>query len=141
MGISRTNILDVMWAIENVGLSDTVNALPDGLNTEMVAGGKGFSTNVIKRIILARAIAERPRLLLLNDFLGTMSKPEKRKLVNFLFSPDNHWSLVCITNDPMVLAQCDNILVLKNGELIAEGDFNALASRTELQDILSVSNE
>lgn len=85
MGISRTSIYDVMNAIENVGLSDTVNSLPDGLNTQLIAGGKGFSNSTIKKICLARALAEKPRLLIINDFLGNLDKGEKLKLLSFLF--------------------------------------------------------
>ncbi len=126
MGITRTNIYDVMNAIENVGLADTVNALPDGLNTQMIAGGKGFSTSTIKKICLARAIAEKPRLLIINDFLGTLDKSEKLKILNFLFDPKNKWTMICVSNDPAFLAFCDRILVLDNGYVAIEDTFENL---------------
>jgi ABC-type bacteriocin/lantibiotic exporter with double-glycine peptidase domain len=126
MGISRTNIYDVMNAIESVGLSDTINALPEGLNTPLIAGGKGFSTSTIKKICLARAIAEKPRLLIINDFLGQLDKSEKLKILSFLFDPKNKWSLICVTNDPAFLSFCDKIFVLDNGYLAAEDTFENL---------------
>lgn len=136
MGITRTNIYDVMSAIENVGLADTVNALPDGLNTQLIAGGKGFSTSTIKKICLARAVAEKPRLLIINDFLGSLDKSEKLKILNYLFDAKNKWTLICVTNDPAFLAFCDKILVLDNGYVAAEDTFENLTKINWFNDTI-----
>ena len=141
MGISRTGLSDVLWAIDKVGLSDIINALPQGLNTQMVAAGKGFSTNVIKRIVLARAIAEKPKLLLLNDFLGTISIKERTSLLNFLFDKRNHWTLVCISNDPVTLTHCDSVVVMNAGKVICEGQFKEISKNPAIKDMFMISNE
>lgn len=141
MGISRTNIYDVMWAIEQVGLSKEINALKNGLQTQMIAGGKGFSSTTIKKIALARAIAEKPRLLILNDFLGTLDKNEKLKMLNFLFDKTNNWTLICLSNDPAVMAYCDKIILLDNGFLAAEETYENLVRIDWFRDTLGKNNE
>ncbi|MFQ3576336.1 MAG: ATP-binding cassette domain-containing protein [Cytophagales bacterium] len=126
MGIQRTTIDDVMKAIEAVGLSKEVNALKDGLNTHIPAYGKGFSATTIKKIALARAVAEKPRLLIINDFLQGFSKHDALKILNFLFDKANKWTMICISNDPMILSFCDKVVVLENGYMAAEDSFDNL---------------
>jgi ABC-type bacteriocin/lantibiotic exporter with double-glycine peptidase domain len=126
MGIQRITIEDVMEAIDAVSLSKEVNALKDGLDTHIPACGKGFSSTTIKKIALARAIAEKPRLLIVNDFLQGFSKQDALKILSYLFDKKNRWTLIFISNDPMILAFCDKIIVLENGYMAAEDTFDNL---------------
>jgi ABC-type bacteriocin/lantibiotic exporter with double-glycine peptidase domain len=128
MGIARTTINDVNWAIEKVGLNDWVNQLPNGLNTQLIAAGKGLNSSIIKKIILARAIAEKPNLLITTDFLGGFEKLEKLKIINLLLDKSHGWSLLSVTNDPTLLANCDKIILMDKGKVVAEGSFEELKS-------------
>ena len=136
MGIARTTINDVNWAIEKVGLSDWTNQLPKGLNTQMISGGKGINSTIIKKIILARAIAEKPNLLVTTDFLGGFEKAEKLKLISLLLDKSNGWSLLSVTNDPALLANCDRILLMEKGVVVAEGTFEQMKKNQLFRDII-----
>jgi ABC-type bacteriocin/lantibiotic exporter with double-glycine peptidase domain len=129
---------EVLDAIEAVGLSDIINNLPNGLNTEILSGGRPFPTNVVNKLILARCITKNPRLLLINDLFTSFEKKDKERLVNLLFKQENPWTLVVLSNDPQIMKSCDRVILLKQGKVYQEGTFDELNKNQYLQDIIKV---
>ncbi|MFT6866610.1 MAG: ABC-type bacteriocin/lantibiotic exporter with double-glycine peptidase domain [Cyclobacteriaceae bacterium] len=113
-------------AIEKVGISDLINQLPDGLNTEILSGGKGFPSTFVKKLILARCLAKEPKILILNDFFDQSQKHEKIKLIELLIDPANDWTLILISNDPMIMASCDRVIYMESGEVLHDTSFEKL---------------
>ncbi|MCU0393703.1 MAG: ATP-binding cassette domain-containing protein, partial [Thermoflexibacter sp.] len=126
MGRSNITYDDVLWALENLGLTDLVHALPDGLHTELTAGAKSFSNSILTKITIARCIAEKPKLLILNDFFHFLEKEERLRVLNFLLDRRNPWTLICVSNDPTMLVNCDKIVILKDGEVSEQGTYEEL---------------
>jgi ABC-type bacteriocin/lantibiotic exporter with double-glycine peptidase domain len=126
IGKPTEGIEDAINAIEKVGLSDFVNSLPDGLNTHILSGGKGFSSSVNQRLILARCIAKKPEMIILNDYFNFMKKSDKVHLIERLVSKDNKWTFIVVSNDPLVMASCDRVVVIREGSLLGEGKFDEL---------------
>jgi len=122
--------------LESVGLSDQINSMPEGLMTNLVAGGKRFSGSAVIKLTLARCIAERPQLLILNDVLHELQKKDRLKVLEFLTSPENPWTLVCVTNDPVVMSACDRVVVMQEGKAIASGSYQELMKDKDFQNIL-----
>jgi ABC-type bacteriocin/lantibiotic exporter with double-glycine peptidase domain len=119
MGQSKVSYQDVMWALKSVGLEDMISALPDGLMTEMVSSGKSFSASTATKMIIARCIAEKPQMLILNDIMHDLEKGDRMNIMRFLISEENPWTLLIVSNDPLVLAACDRVIVMQDGEIIA----------------------
>jgi ABC-type bacteriocin/lantibiotic exporter with double-glycine peptidase domain len=136
MGKSSVALDDAIWALEKVGLSDFVNELPNGLQTELIAGGKSWPSSIHARLILARCVAERPQLLILNDFFFVLQKDEKRKLLTFLTDRSNPWTLLLISNDPSLMEICDRNVILKEGKVYLQGTFSELKQHPEYQQIV-----
>ena len=84
VGKANTTVEYVIDAIDRVGLSDDINRLPMGLETPIVSGGKGLSHTVVQKLILARCLAKRPKLIVLNDFFTALTKADKMKLLSCL---------------------------------------------------------
>lgn len=126
----------IMEAIEMVGLSDFINALPEGLHTHITSGGKGFPDSVVQKLILARCIAKRPKMLILNDFFANFAKEEKMKLMHMLTSTERDWTLLAISSDPMVLKACQRVAVLKEGRVWKEGSYQELEKTGVLKELL-----
>ncbi|MFZ9027754.1 MAG: peptidase domain-containing ABC transporter [Crocinitomicaceae bacterium] len=123
---------DAHNAIKRVGLSDAINSLPKGLNTQVLSGGKGFSETFIQRLILARCLTKRPKLLILNDFFANFSKSDRLELVNMLISPDNNWTLIVVSNDPLIMSACDKVYYLSHGDIVASGSFEDVIQHEEV---------
>jgi ABC-type multidrug transport system fused ATPase/permease subunit len=112
-----------------VGLSDFINSCTDGLSTPLVSGGKGLSSSTIHRMILARCLAKKPELMILNDFFAGLTRSDKLELLGCVIREDMASTLVAVSNDPMVMAACDRVIVLDEGRIIADGSYTKLAQQ------------
>lgn len=123
---------DAIQALIKAGLADKINSLPDGLNTHVVSGGKGFSSTMVHRLILARCMAKKPDLIILNDFFTGLVKSDKLDLVQRIVSRENKWTVIAVSNDPLIMSASDYIIVMDQGRVIAQGKFEDLGKKGEL---------
>jgi len=136
VGKPTSDINNALNAINEVGLMDEINRLPNGLNTEMLSGGKGFSSSFVNKLVLARCLAKHPAMLILNDFFNNFTKGERLKLIEMLTSEKKKWTLIVVSNDPLVMAACDKVLFLDDGAAKAIGTFDELIRKEDiLKDI------
>ncbi len=129
---------DVVWALEVTGLTQFVHALPEGLHTYLTGGSMRLPASVARKIILARSLVQRPRLLIIDDFWAGMEKPEKMRLLGLLFAPEFNWTVLIVSNDPDVMQLCHRTLLLQEGQLVASGPFAEMRQRHELQDLITI---
>ena len=108
----------LMWAIENVGLYQFIKESPKGLNTILYPEGKQISFTIAKKIVLARAIVTKPRVLILEDPLEQFEPSEVKKITNFLTDKTNPWALVVVSRNNDWSASCTQVITLKKGEII-----------------------
>lgn len=137
VGKPQVSTRDAVEVMNLVGLSDKVNMLPNGLNTQVISGGKGFSSSFVHKLILARCLVKRPRLLILNDFFSSFQRSEKEHLIKVVTSAAE-CTLVAVSNDPLVMAACDRVIVLEGGTLKAEGTYGELLTAGHLNKIIKV---
>lgn len=126
VGNHHTSTERVLTALQRVGLADTIHAMPEGLSTHVLSGGKSFPDTVIQKLILSRCIAKQPKLMVLNDFFIGLPRSEKLTLIQTITDPANPWTLVAVSNDPMIMAACDRVVVLNNGRIQSVGPFSEL---------------
>lgn len=129
VGKPSSDVTNALESITEVGLSDDINALDDGLNTAMLSGGKGFSSSFVNKLVLARCLAKKPAMLILNDFFNNFTKSERLKLIEMLTRADKKWTLIVVSNDPLVMAACDKVLYLEKGEVKAQDTFENLIKK------------
>lgn len=136
VGKPTSDINDAQNAIREVGLTHEINGLQEGLNTQMLSGGKGFSSSFVNKLVLARCLAKRPALLILNDFFNNFTKSERLRLIEMLTREGKGWTLIVVSNDPLVMAACEKILFLEDGSPKAIGTFEELIKQEDiLKDI------
>ncbi len=126
LGKPTTTIEDVIYSLEKVGLKDEVDSLPEGVNTHIVSGGAGLPGSFVHKLILARCLAKKPELIILNDFFSGLAKADKLDLLKCVISPGFQWTLVAVSNDPLVMAACDRVIILDRGRVEAEDTYSAL---------------
>ena len=137
VGKSDTTIQHVMEAISQVGLDDDINRMPKGLETPVISGGKGMSQTLIQKLILVRCLAKKPKLIVLNDFFTALKKSDKIKILSCLMQENRTWSLLVISNDPMIMSACENIIIMEQGKIKSQGVFNDLLKNGELSEFIS----
>jgi ABC-type bacteriocin/lantibiotic exporter with double-glycine peptidase domain len=126
IGKTSVRIDEVIEVAETVGLAPYLRKLPDGLHTPVTSGGKGLSSSTVHRLILCRCLAKKPELIILNDFFSELSKADKLDLIRCVIQPENPWTLLAISNDPLVMAACDRVIVLDHGKVVADGAYDSL---------------
>ncbi len=111
---------DVYWALEHTGLTQFVKEQPQGLNTILYPEGRQIPYTISKKIVLARSIVRRPKLLILKDPLDQFTEEEAIRIMDFLTDPENGWALVVVSQNPKWTERCGRIITIENGKLINE---------------------
>jgi ATP-binding cassette, subfamily B, bacterial len=112
---------DMKKAIETAELDDFIETLPDGLDTLVSERGTSLSGGQKQRVMLARALALDPKVLLLDDFTARVDTRTERKILENVTKNYPGMTLVSVTQKVASVEQYDRIIVLMEGELIAQG--------------------
>ncbi len=126
MGREKATFENIKWAIKNIGLEDLIKRLPKGYDTLIDSRGQKFSKGIIDKILLARAIADRPKLLLIKDAFGAISPDERNRIINFLTHKDRCWTLILASSNEALAPKMEKIIVLKEGEIEKIGSYNSV---------------
>lgn len=108
---------DVRWAIATAQLADEIGALPEGLQTPLPATGATLSESVCTRILCARAIVGRPRLLIVDDALAGLPPDLHRRLLDALWREPG-WTLIDLSQDPRLGQRSGRALELRSGRIL-----------------------
>lgn len=125
MGRESISQDDLLWACENAGLMPQINELSEGFSTIINPNGKEFSRSMIQKLVLARSIADRPKLLLMDDEQSFLNDKLDHQMFSFLCAENAPWTLVAVTDNENWLAYFRQIIVMEEGKAIFSGDFKA----------------
>jgi len=113
-------------AIRVAELQDFIHTLPEGLNTVISERGSNLSGGQKQRLMLARALALNPRVLLLDDFTARVDAMTERKILENIQREFPGITLLSITQKIAPVMAYDQILLLEEGELLAQGTHGQL---------------
>ena len=118
VGKKDIKIEDMVWAIDQVGLNDYFKSLPNGFNTVIQPEGQGLSSSLKQKILLARTLAEKPKLIVMDQTLVGLDFEDRKHISSILTDPNASWTLLCVTNDPLMLSQCNKIVTMEYGKIV-----------------------
>jgi len=113
-------------AIATAELKDFVDALPDQLNTVISERGNSLSGGQKQRIMLARALAVNPKILLLDDFTARVDNNTEKRILENIQQNYPGLTLLSITQKIASVEHYDKVILLMQGEIIAEGTHQEL---------------
>lgn len=108
-------------AIETAELSDFIESLPEKLDTIVSERGTSLSGGEKQRIMLARALALNPRILLLDDFTSRVDRKTENKILCNIQNNYPGLTLLSVTQKIAPVRHFDQIILLMEGEIIASG--------------------
>lgn len=103
-----------------VGLSAEIGRLPKGIDTPLTPTGAPLTSTGLRRLVVARAVAARPRLLVVDDVLDGLMPEDQATLLSALSPPDRPWTLLVLSRCRSLPGDFDQRLQLSaDGALLA----------------------
>ncbi|GAA0751318.1 peptidase domain-containing ABC transporter [Psychroflexus lacisalsi] len=107
----------VQLLVKKLQLSDYVKSQDKGLETIIYSEGRQLPYTVNKKIMIARAVASKPKLLVLKDPTEDLLDDESKVIIDFLTEPDRPWALVVISTKEIWKKKCNRFLYMDNGKM------------------------
>lgn len=85
---------DIKWAIDGVQLSTFIKSLPKGLDSRIFPEGKQLSSSNAQKILLARSIIRKPKILFYEDPTDTMDEKVANEIIDFITDDVNKWTII-----------------------------------------------
>jgi ABC-type bacteriocin/lantibiotic exporter with double-glycine peptidase domain len=124
VGTRNLSMEDAWAATGLVGIDDYVRSLPMGMHTVVNEYGGAFSGGQRQLLLLARAVAGRPRIVFLDE--ATSALDNRTQAVVMRSIEDMHATRVVIAHRLSTIRNADRILVLDGGRLVQEGTYEHL---------------
>jgi len=111
---------DLKWAIDSAKLGDYIKSLPEGLDTKIFPDGRQLSSSNAQKIVLARSIVNKPKILFYEDPLDKMDKEATKEIIDFLTNSNNKWTLIVSSKNDYWKQKCNRKITMKEGKIIAD---------------------
>ena len=114
-------------AAELAGLADDIRDMPMGMHTMISEGSGGISGGQKQRLMIARAVAPKPKLLIFDEATSALDNITQKKVSESLNGLK--CTRLVIAHRLSTIRQCDRILVLDGGKIIESGTYDELIAR------------
>jgi ABC-type bacteriocin/lantibiotic exporter with double-glycine peptidase domain len=108
------------WAIDSVKLGAYIKSLPKGLNTKILPEGRQLPASIAKKILLARSIINKPKIIFYEDALEKMDDDVAREIIDFLTSDANQWTLIVSSKNEYWKKKCTRLITIEHGKIIGD---------------------
>ena len=120
--------LDEAWeAAEKAGIAEDIRRMPMGMATEICEGSGGISGGQRQRLMIARAIAPKPKILMFDEATSALDNITQKKVSESLDALK--CTRIVIAHRLSTIKQCDRIIVLDNGKIIEDGKYDELIEK------------
>ena len=118
---------DAWEAAEIAGVADDIRAMPMGMHTMVSEGQGGFSGGQKQRLMIARAVAPKPKILIFDEATSALDNVTQKKVSQAL--DGLKCTRIVIAHRLSTIRQCDRILVLDKGKIIEDGTYDELIAK------------
>ncbi len=106
---------DLKWAIDGVQLSSFIKALPKGLETPIFPEGKQLSSSNAQKVLLARSIIHKPKILFYEDPTDVMDEQVANEIIDFITADSHKWTIIVSSKNPYWKTKCTRRITMQNG--------------------------
>ena len=117
--------MEEAWeAAEIADIADDIRAMPMGMHTVISEGGGGISGGQKQRLMIARAVAAKPRILMFDEATSALDNITQKKVSEALDSLQ--CTRIVIAHRLSTIRRCDRIIVLEGGKIVEDGNYEEL---------------
>jgi NHLM bacteriocin system ABC transporter ATP-binding protein len=128
IGASTTLTMDdAEWAAEKSGLQADIRDMPMGMHTVVSEGGGGFSGGQKQRLMIARALVHKPRIVLFDEATSALDNRTQRIVTQSLKEMDA--TRITIAHRLSTVIDADRIVVLDKGIVVEVGTYAELVAK------------
>ena len=131
--LTGTKIQEVLDGLQ---LTESIGKLKEGLQTQILSGGRQFSDSFKTKLILARCLLLEPRLLILSNCFDSFSQTELAAIIAFIFSSEKSTTVIIETKKESIMQLCDKVILMDKGQIIQEGKYDVLKTNPAFQNYL-----
>lgn len=124
---------DAWEAARMAALDRDIQQFPLGMDTPISVDGKGVSGGQRQRILIARALVRKPAILFLDEATSALDNISQHIVVESL--ANLRCTRIVIAHRLSTIQQCNRIIVLKDGRVEADGNFEELKARGYFPDV------
>lgn len=113
-------------AAKEAHLDEVIEQMPEGYQTQLGEGGLRLSTGQRQQLIIARALAGSPKILLLDEATANVDSETEQVVQKALNRLRGKVTMIVVAHRLSTISHADNILVLDKGELVEQGNHRHL---------------
>lgn len=131
LGVKRTEVNDALvWeCLDQVGLAELLMTERQGLDTQIGDAGVMLSGGQRQRIGLARALYQRPSLLVIDEGTSALDIQTESQVMEVVESLRGGMTVIVVAHRYSTLEHCDYVVALDAGRIVAEGSITELQER------------
>ena len=118
---------DAWEAAELAGIADDIRAMPMGMQTQISEGSGGISGGQKQRLMIARAVAGKPKILILDEATSALDNRTQQQVAEALDRLG--CTRIVIAHRLSTIKNCNRILVLNQGKIQEEGTYDELIAQ------------
>jgi NHLM bacteriocin system ABC transporter ATP-binding protein len=126
----RLSLDDAWEAAEIAGIADDIRAMPMGMQTLISEGGGGISGGQKQRLMIARAVAPRPKILMFDEATSALDNKTQKQVSDALDALK--CTRIVIAHRLSTIRHCDRILVMDKGKIVEDGIYEELIAKNGL---------
>lgn len=111
---------DLRRALEMTQLAGELATFAEGIKTRLTSEGRNISRGQRQRLLLARAVVGRPRLLILDEAFTGIDERDKLLILEEIFRIEHGWTIVDISHDPEVVMRSTRVCVISDGRIVEQ---------------------
>jgi ABC-type multidrug transport system fused ATPase/permease subunit len=120
----------ILEAIDVANAEDILDALPEGLDSEVEERGRSFSGGQRQRLVLARALLSGAEALVLVEPTSAVDAHTEARIAQRLHRARHGRITVVVTTSPLVLDRSDRVAFVVDGRVVADGTHRDLLRRS-----------
>ena len=137
LSLINDNFEHIVYICKKLGIHEDILQLKSGYDTVLNSNEDNLKPNTKIMLNIARILLKNTKIMIFDEILDSLNNDSRKVVVNLLNEMKNNHTIIIVDNNESVLEISDNIILLKDSEVVEVGDFNAISKNKVYKDIVN----